>query len=160
MRNDVYLDWMLAKGADPNATSALNETALSFAIREGTMKVVNKLLRLDTMDTSKGDLLHCSVQREESADTVKLIDRLISEEKAQVGAYEFDNDTASKLRYGFPLRTALHIACEVENISAAEALLRHGANIHQLKKQCNRFVSPTPLQLATDKSKELQALFL
>jgi len=123
------------------------------------MEVVKKLLSLPAMDKSKGDLLHCAVQREESADTVEIIDRLVSEGIAQLGAYEFDNDTARRLRYGFALPTALHVACDEDNISAAEALLRHGADIHQLKKQFDRFVSPTPLELAADKSKELQALF-
>jgi len=91
----MYLDWMLARGANPNAVSALNETVLSIAIREGTMKVVNKLLSLDTIDTSLGNLLHCAVQREESADTVELIDRLILEKNVEISAYEFDNDVAS-----------------------------------------------------------------
>jgi ankyrin repeat protein len=150
---------MLAKGANPNATSIFNETVLSIAIREGTMKVVKKLLELDIMDTSQGDLLHCSVQREESADTAELIDKLILEKKAQVGAYEYDNDIAGQWMRDFSLRTALHIACETENITAAKALLRHGADAHQIKKQCDGFVPPTPLQLATDKP-DLQALLL
>lgn len=159
VRNESYLDWMLAMGANPNATSNLNETALSIAIREGTMKVVKKLLELDIMDTSRGDLLHCAIQREESADTAELIDRLILEKNAQVDAYEYDNDIAGQWRYGFPLRTPLHIACEIMNITAAKALLRHGANARQLKKQCNDLVPPTPLELATDKP-DLQALLL
>lgn len=86
---------MLARGADPNAISDLKETVLSFAIRESTMNVVKKLLSLDTLDTSRIDLLHRSVQREESTDTVELNDRLILETKAQVNDYEFDNDTAA-----------------------------------------------------------------
>lgn len=150
---------MLARGANPNATSIFNETALSFAIREGTMKVVKKLLELDMMDTSRGDLLHCSVQREASSDTAELIDRMILKKNAQVDAYEYDNDIAGQWRYGFPLGTPLHIPCEMTNITAVEALFRHGANAHQLKKQCNDFVPPTPLELATDKPDLLELLF-
>jgi ankyrin repeat protein len=149
---------MLERGAEPNAISVLNETVLSIAVREGTMKVVKKLLGLGKMDTSRGDLLHCCVQREESEDTTELIDRLVAE-GAQVGAYEFDNDIAARFRYGYPLRTPLHIACKMGNILAAKALLRHGADVNQPKKQCNNLVPPTPLQLTVDKL-DLRALLL
>jgi len=142
---------MLAIGADPNAVSNLNETALSLAIRGGTMKVVKRLFNLDIMDTSRGDLLHCAVQREESEDTVELIDKLVLEKRAQVNAYDFDNDIAYQMRYGYPLSTALHVACEMENILAVKALLRHGARADQLTKQCEDLVPPTPLELANGK---------
>ena len=115
------------------------------------MNVVNRLFDLDIMDTSRGDLLHCAVQREESEDTIELIDKLVLGKGAQVDAYEFDNDIAYQMRYGYRLGTALHVACEMENIVAVKALLRYGARVDQLMKQCDELVQPTPLELASDK---------
>ena len=149
--NHNFLDWLLASGADPNAISDLNETALSLAILEGTMNAVNRLFGLRMMDTSRGDLLHCAVRREESEDTVELIDKLVLEKGARVDAYEFDNDTAYQMRYGYRLSTALHIACRTENTAAVKALLRHGARVDQLMKQCDELIQPTPLELTSDK---------
>lgn len=157
VRNARYLDWLLSQGADPNAVSAFNETVLSLALREGTMKVVKKLLALDTIDTSCGDLLHCVAQREPSTDIPSLVDVLVTENHAQIDAYEFDNEVARQRTYGFPLGTALHVACENENIPAIQALLHHGANPHQLQKQCDRLVEPTPLQMVCGNA-DLEAL--
>lgn len=126
------------------------------AIREGTMKVVKRLMAIENMDKSRGDLLHCAAQREPSTDTVEIIDILITE-GAQVSAYEYDNDNASRFMYGFPLRTALHIACERRNIFAIEALLRHGADPRQPKKQGDQLVPPSPIDMV-DEDSEIRAL--
>lgn len=61
--------------------------------------------------------------------------------------------------YGFILRTALHIACKIDKVSAAKALLRHSADTCQPKKQCNQFVPPTPLKFVSDRSELLELLF-
>lgn len=74
--------------SDPNAISANNETALSVDLYEGTMRCIKKLLSLGTMNISRGDLHHCSVQRGESTISIELIDRLIRGREAHIDAYE------------------------------------------------------------------------
>lgn len=62
-----------------------------------------------------------------------------------VDTYEFDNEVARVLRYGFKLGTALHTACDEQHLPAADALLKHGADPYRLMKQCGNLVPPTPL---------------
>ncbi|KAF2209130.1 hypothetical protein CERZMDRAFT_87109 [Cercospora zeae-maydis SCOH1-5] len=147
IRNSDFLEWLLAQGASLDATSTLNETVLSFAVREGTMKVIKKLIAIGA-DVSRGDLLHSAAQREPSSDTEELIDILVRA-GTPVDTYEFDNEVARVLRYGFKLGTALHTACDEQNLLAADALLKHGADPYRLMKQCENLVPPTPFQLAT-----------
>jgi len=45
------------------------------------------------------------------------------------------------------------------NVTAVKALIRHSADTHQPKKQCDDFVLPTPTQLVSNKP-DLQALLL
>lgn len=59
--------------------------------------------------------------------------------------YEFDNEVARVLRYGFELGTALHTACDEQHLPAADALLKDGADPYRLMKQCGNLVLPTPL---------------
>lgn len=66
-----------------------------------------------------------------------------------VDTYEFENEVARVLRYGFKLGTALHTACDEQHLPAADALLKHGADPYRLMKQCGNLVLPTPLQLAS-----------
>lgn len=61
----------------------------------------------------------------------------------------FDNEVARVLRYGFELGTALYTVCDEQNLPAADALLKHGADPYRLMKQCGNLVLPTPLQLAS-----------
>lgn len=59
---------------------------------------------------------------------------------------EFDNEVARVLRCGFKLGTApLHTVCDEQNLPAADALLKHGADPYRLMKQCGNLVPPTPL---------------
>lgn len=60
--------------------------------------------------------------------------------------YEFDNEVARVLRYGFKLGTALHTACDEQHLPAADA---HGADPYRLMKQCGNLVPSTPFQLAS-----------
>lgn len=59
------------------------------------------------------------------------------------------DEVARVLRYGFKLGTALHTACDEQNLPAADALLEHGADPYRLMKQCGNLILPTPLQLAS-----------
>lgn len=138
------MDWLLAQGANPNALSTLDETALSFAIREGTMKVVKRLIAVGT-DASRGSLLPCASEKEPSDDTKSLIDMLICN-GARVDTYEYDGVI---LRYGYKWGTALHTACEERNFLAAEALLEHGADPLCPMKQAEKLLPPTPLELVS-----------
>lgn len=81
-------------------------------------------------------------------DTEELIDILIRE-GMPVDTYEFDNEVARVLRYGFKLGTTLHTVCDEQHLPAADALLKHGADPYRLMKQCGNLVLSTPLQLAS-----------
>ncbi|KXT05960.1 hypothetical protein AC578_320 [Pseudocercospora eumusae] len=150
IRNGNFLDELLSLGADPNAESNLGETALSFAIREGTMKVIRRLLGAGT-DVSRGDLLHCASRRESSKDTYELIVMLIQKGVA-VDSYQWENEKAKMMRYGYPQGTALHIACKEGNFPAAQALLEYGADPRRLKKRCGSLVPPSPFDVTTPHS--------
>lgn len=82
-------------------------------------------------------------------DIEELIDILIGE-GMPVDTYEFDNEVARVLRYGFKLGTALYTACDERNLPVVDALLiKHGADPYRLMKQCGNLVLLTPLQLAS-----------
>ncbi|KAF2774510.1 ankyrin [Teratosphaeria nubilosa] len=147
IRNADFLRSLIALGADPNKDSNLGETALSFAIREGTMKTV-KLLLASGADIIRGDLLHCACLREPSEDTHELIAMLI-QSGVPVDTYQWDNETARMMRYGYPQRTALHVACKQQNYPAARTLLEFGANPHCLQKKGERYGPPSPYDLTT-----------
>lgn len=149
VRNIDFLDWLLQRGADPNATSLLNETALSFAIREGTLSAVKRLIAAGT-DIFRGDLLHATARRGEdySSDVTFIVDLLV-QSGLPLDTYEFDNNVAKPLRYGYRTGTALHVACRERNHEAVKALLRHGADPFRLQMKGARLVEPTPIQLAS-----------
>jgi ankyrin repeat protein len=143
---------MLANGADPNAFSRMNETALSWAIRRGSMAVVKRLMHLT--DLSRGDLLHCVVERETSPDTTELIASLV-QQGVPVASYQWDNEVAGVFRYGALAGSALHLACTMGNMTAVRALLLHGADPQQPGKRIRTGPldpSYTPLQIAESKS--------
>lgn len=146
-----FLEKLLKLGADPDAESNLGDTALSFAIREGTMSVVKRLIAAGS-DVTRGDLLHCVARREPSEDIYELVDMLV-EAGTPVDTYQWDNESARRLRYGFPQGTALHRACEEGNYPAADALLRHGADPHRLKKKEERLCPPSPLEITKARSR-------
>lgn len=75
---------------------------------------------------------------------MELIDVLIRE-GMPVDTDEFDNEVARVLRYGFEPGTALYTVCDQQNLPAADALLKHGADPYRLMKQCGNLVLPTPL---------------
>lgn len=60
-------------------------------------------------------------------DTEELIDILIRE-GMPVDTYEFDNEVARVLRYGFKLGTALYTVCDEQNLPAAA----HYSNMAQI----------------------------
>lgn len=81
-------------------------------------------------------------------DTEELIDILIRE-GMPVDMYEFDNEVARVLRYGFKLGIALYTVCDEQHLPVVDALLKHGADPYRLMKQGGNLVLPTPLQLAS-----------
>ncbi|KAH9807843.1 Ankyrin repeat protein, partial [Teratosphaeria destructans] len=144
-RNADFLGPFITLGANPSKESNRGETALSFAIRQGTMKTV-KMLLASGADVTRGDLLHCACQREQSEDTYQLIAMLV-QKGAPIESYQWDNDRARMLRYGFPQRTALHTACKQDKYVAAKALLEFGANPRRLQKTEEHYGEPSPYDL-------------
>ena len=142
---------MLAKGADPDAFSQMNnETALSRAISGGSMDVVKQLMVLT--DLSRGDLLHCVVEKEESPDTTELIASLV-QQGLSVASYQWDNEVASVSRHGDLAGSALHLACKTGNMTAVRALLLQGADPQQPGKWIGTNsldLAYTPMQMAED----------
>nr|POF16682.1 hypothetical protein CFP56_71323 [Quercus suber] len=120
--NGWPIDQPLRNGAMPS----LLWTPLSIAVREGTMQAVQMLLDAGG-DVTKGDLLHCAVERAPSETTVELIELLVSL-GAHVDAIEFQAPEARELRHAFPRGTALHHACYMQNELAVSTLLELGAS--------------------------------
>ncbi|KAM3423037.1 hypothetical protein BST61_g506 [Cercospora zeina] len=143
--NVDFLERLLELGADPNAESNIGETALSFAIREGTMNAVKRLIAAGA-DLTKGDVLHCTARREPSEDIYDLVTMLV-EGGAPVDTYQWDNKRGRQMRLGYPQGTALHNACEEGNYPAAAALLAYGADPHCLKKRGERLGPPSPVEI-------------
>ncbi|USW50408.1 Putative ankyrin repeat-containing domain superfamily [Septoria linicola] len=148
--NVSFSDQLLKLGANPNAESTTGETALSFALREGTINVVGKLLAAGA-DVTRGDTLHSASKREPSEDTYGLIATLIHR-GAPVDAYQWENGRAKTIRYGYPQSTALHIACKEGNYPAAGALLAFGADPRRLKKRGEQLAAPSPFDLTAPHS--------
>ncbi|KAF2214446.1 hypothetical protein CERZMDRAFT_83143 [Cercospora zeae-maydis SCOH1-5] len=143
--NVDFLERLLELGADPNAESNIGETALSFAIREGTMNVVKRLIAAGA-DVTKGDVLHCTARREPSEDIYDLVTMLVKG-GALVDTYQWDNKRGRQMRLGYPQGTALHNACKEGNYPAAAALLAYGADPHCLKKRGERLGPPSPVEI-------------
>ncbi len=71
-----FTQWLVQNGADVNATSSLDETALSVAVARGSMETVRCLLSQGA-DIAHGDLLHCVAQRGDQVEGAELVVLLV-----------------------------------------------------------------------------------
>ena len=109
------------------------------------MQAVQMLLNAGG-DITKGDLLHCAVDRRPSNTTAELIELLVSR-GTHIEAIEFEAPEARQLRHPFTRGTALHHACYMQNVVAVETLLKLGASRSSLRVSRNR-EHYTPLDAA------------
>lgn len=138
------MDWLLARGADPNAFSTAADTPLSVAVADGSLATIRKLLDAGG-NATEGNLLHRAAERTDvSAD---IIDLLVSR-GAQVEAIEFQNPLACRLRHPLTRGTALHVACRVGNVEAVSALLRHGASPTSTRRRYHEEERTTSIDVA------------
>ncbi|KAK1059968.1 hypothetical protein LTR33_013019 [Friedmanniomyces endolithicus] len=138
--------WLYDQGANVNARSMLNETALSYAIAHGNMEVVRFLLEHGA-EIAGANLLHCTVNRGKQAEGAAVVEELV-QKGADVDVHRFDNDIAFRWRALRPARAPLHEACELQNVPVVEALLRNGADPHIKRLEKNVLVGKTALEEA------------
>lgn len=157
--NDVdFMLWLIEQGADVNATSNLDETALAHAIAYGSMEVVSLLFERGA-DIMHGNLLHCAAERVDQSAGAQIVEQLVRQ-GADVNAYRHDNPIARRMRGMNKLLTPLHVACGKENIPVVRALLHHGADPNRMAIQLGQLVPPTALEKARQSgNQELLNLF-
>lgn len=141
-----FMQFLVQLGADVNARSRLDESPLSVAIGRGSMDVVRFLIDNGT-DLAHGDLLHCAAKRSNPFEGAELVDELAAR-GVPVCTYQYDNPVAFRFRGLHRVPTPLHIACENGNILVAVALIRHGADPHQLMLEAGKFTEPSPMDIA------------
>lgn len=144
--NVEFTKWLLDNGADVNARSKLDESALSFAIAYGSMAVVRLLIAQGT-DVMHGNLLHCAARRQNQEEGAELVTELVRK-GANVNAHEFDDPVALQLRALYKQPTPLHVACEKSNMPVAQALLQLGADPYRKMLEAGKAIAPTPLDIA------------
>ena len=140
------MKWLIETGADVNARSTLDESALSIAIVRGSIDVIRLLLAQGT-DISHGDLLHGASQRENQIEGAELVEELVKQ-GADVNASHHNNPVALRRRGMSTLVMPLHIACRESNFPAAQALLKHGADPNRKVLNAGKLAVPTPLDKA------------
>lgn len=150
---------LIEEGADVNATSNLDEPVLAITIAYGSMKVVTFLLEQGA-DITHGNLLHCAAERADQSEGAQIVEPLILQ-GADVNAYRHNNPVARRLRGLSKLLTPLHVACGMQNIPVARALLRHGADPSRMALKIGQLVPPTALEKARQcENQELYNLLL
>jgi len=108
--NDVeFMQWLVANGANVNARSMLDESALSRAIAYGSLDAVRFLLAQGT-DIQHGNLLHCAAQRRNQVEGATPISDLVRL-GADLNAYRYKNPVAFRWRAPFNLPIPFHVAC-------------------------------------------------
>ncbi|KAK3066999.1 hypothetical protein LTR53_016382 [Teratosphaeriaceae sp. CCFEE 6253] len=140
-----FTQWPVHNGADVNATSSLDETALSVAVARGSMETVRCLLSQGA-DIAHGVLLHCVAQRGDQVEGAELVVLLV-QRGADVNSYRYNNPIALRWRGPFKLPTPLHVANDHRNLPVTQALLRNGADPHRKMLVAGTPASTTPLEI-------------
>lgn len=109
-----------------DARQQLGQPALTYAIAHGDIAIVHLLLA-ESADVTWGNLLHSAVEREDQIEGAEIIE-ILARKGADVNAIRHDNPIALPFKISSLLPTPLYLACEKENIPAARALLKHGAD--------------------------------
>ena len=118
-------EWLLQKGADPNARCYCDVTPLSIAAGSAPLEVI-RLLFMYGASTEHGAPLHCAVQAERSNE---ILEFLIGK-GAAVNELLFEKDVVSHNHYVefYPLGTPLHEAAVKQNERIFDLLLSNGAD--------------------------------
>ncbi|KAF2769184.1 ankyrin [Teratosphaeria nubilosa] len=124
--DEDFTRWLLENGADVNVRPRLDQPVLTNAIVVSDIKVV-RLLLAQGADASHGTLLHSAVSRENQQEGAELVEDL-AQRGADVNELRHTNPVAFRQQALFYLPTPLCLACDKENIPAARALLRNGAD--------------------------------
>ncbi|KAK3686835.1 hypothetical protein LTR37_019426 [Vermiconidia calcicola] len=141
-----FMKWLIEMGADIDATSNLDETALAIAIAHCNMEVVTLLLSKGA-DITRGNLLHCAAERRDQYEGAKLATYL-AQHGADVNAHRHNNPVARRLRGTKQLLTPLHVACMEQNLPVAQALLQSGADPRMEVLEAGQRAPPTVLDQA------------
>ncbi|KAK4499412.1 hypothetical protein PRZ48_009926 [Zasmidium cellare] len=120
------MKWLIDQGADINALDSLGQPVLASAIALGDFQVVSLLL-IERADLMRGDLLHSAVERKNQREGAELVEFLASK-GPDVNALRYTNPMASKNKAICFHPTPLYLACGLENIPVARALLKCGAH--------------------------------
>lgn len=100
--------WFLAYGADPNASSIMEETPLSTAVRDAPFLVI-QMLFAHSGNVNQGHLLHSAVWRK--LDDRKTVMEFLIRKGAPVNAVMYeDRPELYLIRKPFGLGTPLHTA--------------------------------------------------
>lgn len=124
--NEEICEWLLERGADPNAQCVLDITPLSIAVQEASFDII-KLLFKHGGSIQYGQLLHYAIRRR-SADHLAVLG-FILDKGPSINQVMFENHPPSyELQKPFGIGTPLHEAVELGNVDVVDALLTRGAD--------------------------------
>ncbi|KAF2793655.1 ankyrin [Melanomma pulvis-pyrius CBS 109.77] len=134
-----FTQWLLDRGANPDARCYLDLTPLSFAVRRAQPSLI--IILLDRGSVEKGQLVHHAVERTE--DAIEVLQILVSR-GASINKIQYSEHLDSWNHEHFKgLGTPLHRAVELRKVDVTQYLLQIGAdrNIQDTKGR-------TPLDIA------------
>ncbi|KAF1843450.1 ankyrin [Cucurbitaria berberidis CBS 394.84] len=136
-----FTQWLLDRGANPDAGCYLDLTSLSFAVRRAQPSLIKLLL--DRGSIEKGQLVHHAVERSE--DAIEVLQMLVSR-GASINKIQYSEHLDTWNHEHFKgLGTPLHRAVELRKVDVAQYLLQLGAD-QNIKDTKGR----TPKDIARD----------
>lgn len=124
--DEKLCNWLLDRGADPNAKCVLDFTPLSVAVQEAPLVII-KLLFDKGGSIEHGQLLHYAVRRDQP-DYLEVL-QFILDKNPHVNQIMYENHPQSyELQKAFGIATPLHEAAEMGKLDVVNALLAKGAD--------------------------------
>ncbi|KAF2211408.1 hypothetical protein CERZMDRAFT_117998 [Cercospora zeae-maydis SCOH1-5] len=145
--HDVWLvNWLLEKGADPNAACDIDYTPLSVAVRTSPFSLVRLLLQ-HAQHSHNGHLVYYAMQRADMNESTRMI-RLLHEYHKPIDEILYQDARSSRFRAQFLRGTPLYYACSNGELQIALTLLELGANPDKACMRYDQSVGPTPRDIA------------
>jgi len=149
LKRPRLVQWLLAKGADPNAScEQMDITSLSVAVHQQNFQVVELLLQ-HAEHRHNGYLVHSALQRANEAEALEMLHRLHRYRKP-IDEIQWQDEKSLVHRGPFSCGTPLYWACRWSKWRFALALVGLGADLDQACVKDGRFVGQTPRDILVE----------